>query len=140
MNKQILTRAHLSILALSACVGFTAPCGSTARAQALVGPEQYQELFVSAGYSALFGAALGAAILPFVPSNSLSNLRIISGGASLGFVAGSVMALYNMRQRQSYVMQYYPEAPSAGPEASGWQWDLGTTDGSDLFVKMDSRF
>ena len=113
-----------------------------AEAQALVGSEQFQELFASAGYSALFGAALGTAILPFMPDNSVSNLRVVAGGASIGFVLGSAMALYGLRQQQqqTYGMQYNPEGEAGHLEGGDWRWDVGTSNGKDVFLRMDSRF
>lgn len=116
---------------------------STSQAQSLLGTQQFQELFTTAGYSALFGAALGTAILPFIPDNSVSNLRIVAGGASLGFVLGSVMALYGLHRQQSqqaYGMPYYPENDPAAVEGQDWRWDVGTSDGKDVYVRMDSRF
>ncbi|NBX17367.1 MAG: hypothetical protein EBR09_08385 [Proteobacteria bacterium] len=113
---------------------------SRAEAQALTHSDQYQELFMNAGYSTLFGAALGVAVLPFLPSTSVSNLRVIAGGASIGFVAGSLMALYNFRQQQNFGMQYYPDVIPNDRSAPQWQWDVGTSNGQDLFVKMDSHF
>ena len=56
----------------------------------------FREVFVTAGYSAAFGAAIGAALLPFFPNPSLSSLRYVAGGASLGFIAGSGFAIYNL--------------------------------------------
>ena len=114
-----------------------------AYSQALVGSEQFQELFASAGYSALFGAALGTAILPFMPDNSVSNLRVVAGGASIGFVLGSAMALYGLRQQQqqqTYGMQYNPEGEAGHLEGGDWRWDVGTSNGKDVFLRMDSRF
>ena len=116
---------------------------SVSNAQGLVGSQQFQELFTTAGYSALFGAALGTAVLPFVPDNSFSNLRIVAGGASLGFVLGSVMALYGMRQQQNqqaFGMPYYPGSDAAAVEGDDWRWDVGTSNGNDVYVRMDSRF
>ncbi len=131
-------RASLSAACLTTAL--IAPQWCPAEAQMLSHSEQYQDLFMNAGYSALFGAALGTAALPFIPGNSVSNLRVIAGGASIGFVAGSIMALYNMRQNQNYGMQYYPDvAPNAG-EGPHWNWDVGSSNGKDLFVKMDSHF
>lgn len=113
-----------------------------AQAQVLVGSEHFQELFISSGYSALFGAALGTAILPFMPDNSVSNLRVVAGGASIGFVLGAGMALYGLRQQQqqAYGAQYFPESDPTSADNSGWQWDMGTSNGKDVFVRMDSRF
>lgn len=135
-KKQV--RLHLSCTALIISGLLLTP--RTAEAQALVSSEHFQELFTTAGYSALFGAALGTAILPFVPENSLSNLRVIAGGASIGFVLGSVMALYSLRQSQVYGAQYYPGVDPATGDGSSWNWDLGTATGKDVFVRMDSRF
>ncbi|MEY3902860.1 MAG: hypothetical protein RL189_2166 [Pseudomonadota bacterium] len=134
-------RCNAKILAtLGACVALIPATATQANAQGIINTEQYQDLFINAGYSALFGAALGTAVLPFLPSNSVSNLRVIAGGASIGFVAGSVMALYNLRQQQNYGMQYYPEVAPEADGAGQWQWDIGSSTGKDVFVKMDSRF
>lgn len=68
-----------------------------AQAQNTLQPEEgFREVFVTAGYSAAFGAAIGAALLPFFPNPSLSSLRYVAGGASLGFIAGSAFAFYNL--------------------------------------------
>jgi hypothetical protein len=135
-QKRLLLTAMMIISALSVL----SPVSPQAHAQSVGSSEQYQELFTAAGYSTLFGAALGTAILPFLPSDSISNLRVIAGGASIGFIAGSLLAFYNMRQQQQhYGMQYYPDA-SSDASAQQWQWDVGSTNGKDLFVKMDSRF
>lgn len=128
---------------LATLVGASLP-SSAAQAQALAASEQFQDLFATAGYSALFGAALGTAVLPFLPDGSVSGLRIVAGGASLGFVAGSVMALYSLRQSQQAqaYMYSYPstEQGSAAGEGSDWRWDVGTSTGKDVFLRMDSRF
>jgi len=55
--------------------------------------ERFQDLFVTAGYSAAFGAALGAAFLAFEPNPS-EKLQYISIGASLGFIGGSLAGTY----------------------------------------------
>lgn len=52
--------------------------------------QQFQSVFITGAYSGAFGAALGAALLPFVPNPSVGNLRFIAGGASIGFIAGSL--------------------------------------------------
>lgn len=69
-----------------------------------------QTVFVSGGYGALFGAAMGAAVLPFINNSPLQNLRIVAGGASLGFMVGSVFGFYNVAKsnRGSY-FNYNPE-------------------------------
>lgn len=63
------------------------------RAQAQSTEERFQDLFVTAGYATAFGAALGAAMLSFVPDPA-SELRYVAIGASLGFIGGSVMGTY----------------------------------------------
>ena len=55
----------------------------------------------TAGYSALFGAAMGAALIPFIPDPGLSSLRYIASGASIGFFVGSGVALYRLTQNDT---------------------------------------
>lgn len=55
--------------------------------------QKFQDLFVTAGYSTAFGAALGTAVLGLVP-NPAANLHYIAMGASLGFIAGSLFGVY----------------------------------------------
>lgn len=112
-----------------------------AKAQAIVGTDQFHEIFATAGYSAVFGAAIGTAVLPFIPQNTVSSLRIVSGGASIGFVLGSALALYGLRRpaAQSYGMPYgHPQ--DLGSENGNWGWDIGSSDGKDVYVQMNSRF
>ena len=52
-------------------------------------------IFVSAGYGALFGAAAGAALLPFLSGSPLKNMRVVAAGASLGFLGGSLYGFYS---------------------------------------------
>ena len=65
----------------------------TSKVQAQSTEERFQDLFVTAGYATAFGAALGAAMLSFVPDPA-SELRYVAIGASLGFIGGSVMGTY----------------------------------------------
>lgn len=55
--------------------------------------EQFQDIFVTAGYATAFGAALGAAALTF-SGNPERHLRYVAVGASLGFLGGSVLGSY----------------------------------------------
>ncbi|NRA43672.1 MAG: hypothetical protein HRU09_01820 [Oligoflexales bacterium] len=65
-----------------------------AKAQTKYATEQhFHELFVTAGYSTAFGAALGAAALGLT-DNPGEKLQYIATGASLGFIMGSVVGTY----------------------------------------------
>lgn len=65
----------------------------TSQAQMITTEERFQDLFVTAGYGAAFGAAFGAALLSFQPKPE-KNLRHVAIGASVGFIAGSLMGTY----------------------------------------------
>ena len=56
--------------------------------------EQFQDVFVLAGYSAILGGAFAAATLPFFNDYPIPPLRLISGGASLGFILGTAFACH----------------------------------------------
>jgi hypothetical protein len=58
-----------------------------------VAEEKFHDVFVTAGYSTAFGAALGAAMLAF-KENPSQNLRFITLGASIGFITGSALGSY----------------------------------------------
>lgn len=62
-------------------------------AQVVSTQERFQDLFTTAGYGTAFGAALGAAILPF-QNNPEKNLRLVAIGASVGFIGGSLLGSY----------------------------------------------
>ncbi len=55
--------------------------------------ERFQDLFVTAGYSTAFGAAMGAAFLAFT-DDPASKLSYVAMGASLGFIGGSILGTY----------------------------------------------
>ncbi|MCB9229050.1 MAG: hypothetical protein H6618_05505 [Deltaproteobacteria bacterium] len=64
---------------------------SSARAQASFSTENhFRELFMTAGYSTAFGAALGAAAIGLT-ENPADKLRYVAVGASLGFITGSLV-------------------------------------------------
>ncbi|MBI2601606.1 MAG: hypothetical protein HYW48_01005 [Deltaproteobacteria bacterium] len=62
-------------------------------AQEIKTEQRFQDLFITAGYSTAFGAALGAAFLG-LSSNPSGKMRYIAVGASLGFIGGSVLGTY----------------------------------------------
>ena len=55
--------------------------------------EHFQELFMTAGYSTAFGAALGAAALGLTDSPA-EKLQYLATGASIGFITGSIIGTY----------------------------------------------
>lgn len=65
----------------------------SAQAQMITTEERFQDLFVTAGYGAAFGAAFGAALLSFQPKPE-ENLKYVAIGASVGFIAGSLVGTY----------------------------------------------
>lgn len=81
-----------------------------AQQQAYSGEDNMRDIFVSGGYGALFGATMGTAILPFLSGSPINNLRVVAGGASIGFMMGSAYGLYNASklQNNSY-FNYVPE-------------------------------
>lgn len=95
--------------------------------------EQFQDLFVTAGYSTAFGAALGLALLSF-SSDPSSELSTIAVGASLGFIGGSLLGTY-MILAPSFVFHPGPSqslalVPDPQPDgrvgaAAAWTWSLG---------------
>ncbi|WP_165931681.1 hypothetical protein [Pseudobacteriovorax antillogorgiicola] len=64
-----------------------------ASAQVTNSQERFQDFFATAGYGTAFGAALGAATLPF-QENPEKHLRSVAIGASIGFFAGSLLGSY----------------------------------------------
>lgn len=116
MNKKIIVPVLLPFVTL------TMFHSNYAKAQDLVQSENpFREVFVTAGYSAAFGAATGAAILAFV-GEPQKNYRLVVGGAAAGFVAGSAYAFYRIsasNQRPSYSGQddTYPVLPPSPPAA-----------------------
>jgi len=67
--------------------------GRVAHGQITNSRENFHEFFTTAGYGAAFGATLGAATLPF-KDNPEKHLKSVAVGASLGFIAGSLLGTY----------------------------------------------
>lgn len=65
----------------------------TGSAQMTNSQERFQDFFATAGYGTAFGAALGAATLPF-QGNPEKHLRSVAIGASIGFFSGSLLGSY----------------------------------------------
>ena len=110
-NNLINNRIKLSITSKFIIVGisffhFTAQ----AQQQAYSGEDNMRDVFVSGGYGALFGATMGTAILPFLSGSPMNNIRVVAGGASIGFMMGSAYGLYSVSKSQnnSY-FNYVPE-------------------------------
>ncbi|MES2613794.1 MAG: hypothetical protein V4591_00070 [Bdellovibrionota bacterium] len=72
------------------------PLNAYAQQAAYVGDDDVSNVFISGGYGALFGAATGAAMLPFINGSASQNIRIVAGGASIGFMVGSVYGFYSL--------------------------------------------
>src|SRR4051794_24531918 len=82
--------ARASALALAVSLGLSAlPAAAAAQST----EERFQDLFVTAGYTTAFGAALGTAFLAFT-ADPAANLRYVAVGASLGFIGGSALGSY----------------------------------------------
>jgi hypothetical protein len=64
-----------------------------AEAQMVTTEQEFQNLFVTAGYGTAFGAAFGAALLSFQQKPE-ENLRFIYIGASVGFITGILLGSY----------------------------------------------
>jgi hypothetical protein len=63
------------------------------RAHAQSTENKFNDLFVTSGYAAAFGAALGASALAF-KTHPENHLRYVSVGASLGFIGGTIVGSY----------------------------------------------
>jgi hypothetical protein len=75
--------------------------------------DDMREVLMTAGYSSLFGAAAGVALLPFLPGGFTGNLRVVAGGASVGFLAGSAFGFYSLStQSRSYTDNYDYNPPN----------------------------
>ena len=86
----------LSLFAVSSSLFLLTSLHNKAEAQGLGAEDDVRVMLNTAGYSAIFGAAMGAALLPFVPNPGFSSLRYVAAGASVGFFIGSGIALYRI--------------------------------------------
>ena len=92
------------IILVTACV-FSIIFSSSGFAAGQLGEQsgtdaKFREVFLTAGYSAAFGAAVGAALLPF-SQRPTKNLNLVASGASVGFLAGSLFGFVNLQKRWS---------------------------------------
>jgi hypothetical protein len=85
---------HLKLKRLVFTLAFSISSGSYAQDSLQTKTEEkFHNLFLTAGYSTAFGAALGAAFLGLQPNPS-KNLHYIAMGASIGFITGSAFGSY----------------------------------------------
>ena len=84
--------------------------------------KQFQQIFTTAGYSSVLGAALGGAVVG-LSKQPKQNLRFIILGASIGFISGSLLGGYFAfrptiaQKNNSHPLDYslappHPKAPS----------------------------
>lgn len=120
-DNQALGKGYYGKKALLVCVGAMIVPQNAWGQNSVQTEDTFREIFVTAGYSAAFGAALGAALLPFSsePIFSEGNLRYVAGGASLGFVLGSGLALYGLSRPQGGYAPY--GAPTEQEESYGYE-------------------
>ncbi len=86
----------VAILTISLAANAATCSAAQAQQRVAVHSDDLRDVFVTAGYAAAFGAATGVALLPFLPGNVSDNMRVVAGGASVGFLLGSALSLYNV--------------------------------------------
>jgi hypothetical protein len=91
----MLTKPMLKAIATFA-VSLTVMNTAAAQQRLAVKSDDLRDVFLTAGYAAAFGAATGVALLPFLSGSVSSNMRVVAGGASIGFLLGSALSLYNI--------------------------------------------
>jgi hypothetical protein len=111
---QMTCRISKSILAVSTvAIGSLISSSANAEQRATVRSDDMRDVLMTAGYASVFGAATGVALLPFLSGGVSSNLRIVAGGASIGFLAGSAFGFYSMtNQTRAYSDNYDYNAPN----------------------------
>jgi hypothetical protein len=82
-------------------IAFLSPTLNAFAQNASVSEEDVASVFSSGGYGALFGGAMGAAILPFINKSPTENIRLIAGGASIGFMIGTFFGFYNLSNNRN---------------------------------------
>ncbi len=97
----------------------------------------FREVFASAGWSALFGASVGLALLPFLPTAPQENVRFVAGGASLGFAAGSALAFWKIQNRSLW---FQPLPPPSALDGGWGLWHAGALCGGQLNVCVSGVF
>ncbi len=106
INKTNLSFTLKFLIVITELAHFTAQTQQPAYS----GEENMRYVFISGGYGALFGATMGTAILPFLSGSPINKIRVVAGGASIGFMMGSAYGLYNASKSQSNsYFNYVPE-------------------------------
>lgn len=90
MPKALLHKLLFCAL-LSSCL--SAPLAQADTQTKYATEQRFQELFITAGYSTAFGAALGAAALG-LSEQPREKLQYVAMGASVGFILGSAIGTY----------------------------------------------
>ena len=88
------TKIGLMLLFTSSIQTFTVSFAQSQDQPPIQTESQFRELFITAAYSTLLGAAFGASLLPFSRSSTENNMRTITSGASVGFMLGSTYGLF----------------------------------------------
>jgi len=78
----------------------------------------FKSVFISGGYGALFGGAMGAATIPFMHKSMSQNFRTVAAGASLGFMVGSLYGIYNLTQQTKSNTYFNYDPPTDSTEDS----------------------
>ena len=116
----------LATLVLLATSGY--PSNNYHKSAPLQLESDFQQIFKLAGYSTIFGAAVGLSTLPFVQDAKSSSSRIIFGGASLGFITGSILGMYQVAVNSGAWdysnNQSYSQNKNQSPSNQEWSWAL----------------
>ncbi len=83
---------------------------------AYINEDDAHNIFISGGYGAAFGGAVGLSLLPFTHKTIGGDFQIIAGGASIGFIVGSLYGFYSTYQKKSQNVFNYPQDGSSDKE------------------------